>query len=433
MSKTEDLSASKGQAETRASFYLSDDGEWVPEGWDVVLADKFCVKVADGTHDSPKVSEDGYLLVTSKNIKNGRLDLSSAYLISEQDYVEVNRRSKVHKWDVLYSMIGTVGESCLVTNEPEFAIKNVGLFKNKSESHGKWLNYYLKSPQAIAHLNSRLGGTTQKYITLGYLRAFPIPEPPANERDSIVSVLGSLDDKIELLREQNETLEALAQTLFKRWFIDFNFPDENGKLYKDSGGNIDELEETSLDSFVDLNPIEKIDRHREYLFFDMKCLPLNELSLKVGIFKKSSSGSSFREGDTLLAKITPCLENGKTGLVQDLKGEEVARGSTEFIVLRPKENGSTCFNYCLARSSKFRDYAIRSMSGSSGRQRVPVDRVKSYSVINKPELIRYFQALVAPNFEKIKVNAQQIETLTQLRDTLLPKLMKGEIRVPVES
>ena len=164
----------------------------------------------------------------------------------------------------------------------------------------------------------------------------------------------------------------------------------------------------------------------------MKCLPQNQLNLSEGVYKVASSATAFREGDTLLAKITPCLENGKTGLVLDLKGEELARGSTEFIVMRARTEGSICFSYCLARDSKFRDYAIRSMSGSSGRQRVPLDRVKSYSIIDSSELIKKFEIVASSSFQKIKSNAQQIKTLTHLRDTLLPKLMKGEIRIRKE-
>ena len=161
----------------------------------------------------------------------------------------------------------------------------------------------------------------------------------------------------------------------------------------------------------------------------MKCLAQNQLSLNQGVYKKASSATVFREGDTLLAKITPCLENGKTGLVQDLRGEVLARGSTEFIVMRARGVGAKHFNYCLARDSKFRDYTIRSMSGSSGRQRVPLDRVKSYGILNAPDLIKEFESIAESNFKKIKTNTQQIQTLTDLRDTLLPKLMKGEIRI----
>ena len=167
------------------------------------------------------------------------LDTSSAYLISYEDYIEVNKRSKVHKWDVILSMIGTVGEVCLISEEPDFAIKNVGLFKfGGNEVRSKWVYYFLKSRMGQHYILSRLSGTTQKYITLGELRSFPIPNPAPSEQKSIANVLSSFDDKIELLRAQNKTLETLVQTLFKEWFVKFNFPNATGEMIDSELGQI---------------------------------------------------------------------------------------------------------------------------------------------------------------------------------------------------
>ncbi len=199
--------------------------------------------------------------------------------------------------------------------------------------------------------------------------------------------------------------------MFKEWFVNSDNP------------------ATSISNFIEFNPVEKIDRNSEYLFFDMKALPTDSMVMSEGIYKTSNSGTSFREKDTLLAKITPCLENGKTAFVLDLKGEEIARGSTEFIVMRAKKNGSPYLNYCLARYSLFRDYTVQSMIGTSGRQRVPVDRVKTFEINFSSSIIESFNSVLQPIFKKIKNNASQTQTLTKTRDTLLPKLMSGEIRI----
>ena len=114
----------------------------------VVSAEDFCLSVRDGTHDSPKPVEVGKFLVTSRHITGGKLDLANAYKTPERDFEEANRRSLVEQWDVLITMIGTVGEPYLVKEEPVFAIKNVGLFKSRGEVEGRWLYYYLLSPQA---------------------------------------------------------------------------------------------------------------------------------------------------------------------------------------------------------------------------------------------------------------------------------------------
>src|SRR5882724_7788663 len=116
--------------------------------WRTMTAEQFCASVRDGTHDSPKPVEHGRFLVTSRHIVGGRLDLDNAYFISQEDFEAINKRSKVDQWDVLISMIGTVGEPCLIKEEPDFAIKNIGLFKCTGEVEGRWLYYYLRSPDA---------------------------------------------------------------------------------------------------------------------------------------------------------------------------------------------------------------------------------------------------------------------------------------------
>ena len=176
--------------------------------------------VRDGTHDSPKEKPEGRFLITSKHIKNGKIDFSSAYRISEEDFDQINKRSKVDKWDILFSMIGTIAETVIVDFEPGFAIKNVGLFKTGNKDLSKWIYYYLKSTDAKNEIDACLKGSTQQYITLGDLRNFPIKIPPLPEQKAIAEVLTSLDDKIDLLHKQNKTLEQLAETLFRHHFID---------------------------------------------------------------------------------------------------------------------------------------------------------------------------------------------------------------------
>lgn len=176
--------------------------------FEIFLAEDYCLKVADGTHDSPKEVEFGKKLVTSKNIIGGTLNLDKSYNISLEDYNEVNKRSKVDKWDILLSMIGTVGEVALIKSEPDFAIKNVGLLKNKDEISAKWLYYYLKSDFGQYQIKSRLRGTTQVYIPLKDLRKLEIPVP--NEKEimiKVINILDSIDQKIENCNSINRNLE----------------------------------------------------------------------------------------------------------------------------------------------------------------------------------------------------------------------------------
>ncbi len=190
---------------------------------DFIRAEEYCVAVKDGTHNSPKKTENGVKLATSKNIIGGNLDLSTAYFISEEDANEVNKRSKVDKNDILISMIGTVGEVCLIKDDPDFVIKNVGLLKNKCAYKAKWLYFYLKTNQAQNLIKERLRGTTQQYLSLGELRNFPVLLPKNEDHlKNAVNILWELEQKIQLNTQINQTLEQIAQTIFKSWFIDFD-------------------------------------------------------------------------------------------------------------------------------------------------------------------------------------------------------------------
>ena len=193
--------------------------------WVTQEASEFCSSVRDGTHDSPKeVTEGGKNLVTSRHIKGGILDFTNSYKISTKDFNEINQRSKVDQWDVLFSMIGTIGEVLLVKEkEPDYAIKNVGLFKCKSELDGQWLYYYLNSPPVKREILSLSRGTTQQYIPLGSLRKLSIRCPNSDlEKEKIIRFLSYIDEKIEINKKSHETLEELAKAIFKSWFIDFD-------------------------------------------------------------------------------------------------------------------------------------------------------------------------------------------------------------------
>ncbi|MEI7983088.1 MAG: restriction endonuclease subunit S, partial [Bacteroidota bacterium] len=238
--------------------------------------------------------------------------------------------------------------------------------------------------------------------------------PDYSEQIQIASILNSLDDKIDLLHRQNKTLEQLAETIFRQWFVEE--AEESWEVRK-------------LDDLILFDPREKFDTPKEYKVFDMKCLSNTGMHIDEGVYRKISSATTFRNGDTLLAKITPCLENGKTGFVMQLNDNEVGKGSTEFVVMRSVGQVSAFWIYCLARNNGFRDNAILSMTGTSGRQRVQIDLLKNYEVKINDERMEDFHNAVEPMFKKIKANQTQIRTLTQLRDTLLPKLMSGEVRV----
>ncbi len=171
--------------------------------------------VRDGTHDSPKYQTTGFPLITSKNLKEGELSFANVNLINELDYKKINERSRVHKGDVLFAMIGTIGNPTLVTVEPNFAIKNVALLKIPSTQSGAFLKYYLASEAVISKMTMEAKGTTQKFVGLGYLRDFPIPLPPLPEQHRIVAILDAAFDHIATARANCEANLLNARAIFE--------------------------------------------------------------------------------------------------------------------------------------------------------------------------------------------------------------------------
>lgn len=171
--------------------------------------------VRDGTHDSPKYHATGFPLITSKNLKQSGLSFEHTNFISEQDYIKINQRSAVHKGDVLFAMIGTIGNPTLVTDEPNFAIKNVALFKVPHYQSGSFLKHYLSSEFVISKMAQEAKGTTQKFVGLGYLRNFPIKVPSLSEQKRIAAILDEALDGIANAKSNAEKNLYNARELFE--------------------------------------------------------------------------------------------------------------------------------------------------------------------------------------------------------------------------
>lgn len=194
----------------------SDIGE-IPKGWSTQTSSEFCDSVRDGTHDSPKpVSEGGHPLVTSKHIKGGILDLSSANRISTKDFVAVNKRSEVSGGDVLISMIGTLGELYFVDENPTYAIKNIGLFKAKSKESGLWFYLFLKSRASQEYLKISAQGSTQQYLSLKTLRNIPVISPSKSVLDNFSLISSPIFKRIKTAKDEIKTLSELRDTLLPK-------------------------------------------------------------------------------------------------------------------------------------------------------------------------------------------------------------------------
>ena len=175
-----------------------------------IRADEYCKFVTDGTHDSPKQVDKGRKLITSKHLGRYGIDFEGAKNISESDYEKVISRSKVEQWDILFSMIGTIGNLYLERNHKiEYACKNMGIFQlGGDESKAKWLYYYLQTPKAKEYIETSGRGTTQSYVPLSALRALPVDVVDDFTRDKIIEILWDIDEKILTNQQVNENLAA---------------------------------------------------------------------------------------------------------------------------------------------------------------------------------------------------------------------------------
>ena len=193
-----------------------DTGEWEEKKLGEVC------DVRDGTHDSPKYINKGFALITSKNLKNDTLNYDKVKYISEEDYTNINKRSKVDVGDILFAMIGTIGNPVVIKNKPCFAIKNVALFKVPKDQDSYFFKYYLDSQYVIQKMQKDAKGATQRFVGLGYLRNFRIPLPPLPEQKQIVKkldVVSTETKKLETIYQQKITcLDELKKSILQKAF-----------------------------------------------------------------------------------------------------------------------------------------------------------------------------------------------------------------------
>lgn len=291
----------------------------------------------------------------------------------------------------------------------------------------EFVYYALKNNEGI--LQGKQSGAAIPHVTPRLIYGLQVLLPDLERQRRISTILSAYDSLIENNQRQIKLLEEAAQRLYREWFVDLRFPGHEDVPVVD--GVPEGWIACTLDDVIEFNPRVALTKDRI-----KQCIPMSALSTQSMILDSreftetaSNSGSKFRNGDTLLARITPCLENGKTGFVSGVLSDEGAVGSTEFIVMRSKKLNPYMV-YLLARTDDFRQNAINSMTGSDGRQRAQPDKIRTYSYMLPPiEMIDHFGKLCEPMFEAICALNQQNEGLAQARDRLLPKLMSGEITV----
>ena len=415
------------------------------------LIQKKLLEIGDGYRaKNTELSSSGLPFARAGNINDG-FKFDDADYFSEKDLFKVgNKFSKAG--DVVFTSKGTVGRFALVTsNTPRFVYSPQLCFWRSLRPDvllPEYLYYWMNSAEFLQQIGYLKGQTDMAdYVSLRDQRKITATIPTIRVQRKIVSVLKPLDDRINLLRQKNSTLETIAQSLFKSWFVDFDpvrvkmdgrFPEKmdeaTAALFPDSfvetefGSVPKGWKLTSLINAFDMNPRRLIKKGIRAPYLDMASLSTRGHCVEAPIEREMSSGTKFCNGDTLMARITPCLENGKSAFVDFLLDEQIGWGSTEFLVIRPKKPLPNYFGYLLCRHPPFREYAIQSMSGTSGRQRVQNDALGRYPLAVPDEKVASaFAQIVEALQQNITVNHKTSRTLAELRDTLLPRLISGQL------
>lgn len=359
-------------------------------------------------------------------------DVKKAHLyITEYDttYSDIGlAQSKLWKKGTLcITIAANIAESAILGIEACFPDSVVGFtpFKNKGDL--KFVKYMLDEFKVYMQQISK--GTTQDNLSLEKLRRVKFRAPSYDTQVRIAGILSTYDNLIENNNKRIKNLEQMAENLYKEWFVRFRFPGHETTPLEN--GIPRGWSEKRLSDLIDVDPLLPVKKGIQVKSIPMEALSTDSMIVDENCIQlvDNPSGSHSQNGDTLVARITPCLENGKTGFVQCLDDGETATGSTEFIVLRSKEL-SPYYVYCFARSEFFRQTAILSMNGADGRQRVNVPKIRSMK-ITKPsnDVIKQFNSIVKPIFEEIYLLTKQNKNNIKQRNLLLPRLMSGKLAV----
>lgn len=385
--------------------------------WKEYILNEVIDKFIDYRGRTPKKTNSGIPLITAKVVKNGRL-LEPNEFIAEADYEDWMTRGFPKLNDVILTSEAPLGEVALVNDEKiALAQRIITLQTKKNICNSIFLKYYFQSYIGQNALQSRASGSTVEGIKSAELKKVEIQLPPLPEQKAIASVLSSLDDKIDLLHQQNQTLEALAETLFLNFIGEREFNSKLSDIFSLQNGYAFRSK-----SFKEVGTIRVI--KIKNISGDIVDITNSDFVDDESI-KKLDVKFKINSGDILIAMTG--AEVGKLGIVpetdQDLWLNQRV-GS-----LKEKFEGAKYLAYLHLKSDFGQDYIENTATGSA-QPNISGEGIENceFPLYEEDELEDICNKL-SPLYDKVIFNLGQIQTLTKLRDTLLPKLMSGEVRV----
>jgi len=412
-----------------------------------------CLLVVDCPHATPKWTENGVVVLRNQNIKAGRLDLSTPSFTDEEHYKGRTKRAAPKAGDIVITREAPMGDVCLIPEGLRCCLgqRQVLLRPDPEKVDARFLLFALQSPYIQFQIGWNEGtGSTVSNLRIPVLESLKIPTPPMPLQVEIATTLGALDDRITLLRETNATLEAIAQALFKSWFVDFDpvraklegrapegMDEATARLFPDSfeeselglvprGWRVGTLADLS-----DLNPESwSAKNHPDIVaYIDLANAKDNEIaSVTDFAFDDAPSRARrvLRTGDTIVGTVRP--GNRSFAFIHEPASNLTA--STGFAVLRPSAVKNTEFVYLAATQDSSIEHLAHVADGGA-YPAVRPDVVSGLQcVVPNEQALEAFHLVAAPLLAKVSENQAQAQTLSTLRDTLLPRLISGQLRLP---
>jgi type I restriction enzyme S subunit len=410
-------------------------------------------QIFDGPHATPTRLDAGPVFLGITSLNKGRIDLSASDHVSEEDFTKWTRRVTPKPGDVVFSYETKLGEAAIIPEGLRCCLgRRMGLMRpDPKKLDSRFLLFYYLGPEFQEVIRERtIHGSTVERLALIEFPQFPLRIPPLAEQKAIAAVLGALDDKIELNRRMNATLEAMARALFQSWFVDFD--PVRAKLDGRKPVGMDSTTAALFPEHLEDSPLGHIPKgwrsctlgdiaKNVSITFDFKRTPevvfINTGDVLEGDFLHSKRSlyaglpgqakKSIRPDDILFSEIRPA--NKRYAYVDFDSSDYVV--STKFMIIRgSKEIHPRLLYRILTAKETLDEFQVQAESRSGTFPQITFDSISHLPIMLPPiEIQEAFQRAVGKMDAQIKVNKQQSRTLATLRDTLLPKLLSGELSV----
>jgi type I restriction enzyme S subunit len=396
-------------------------------------------KLGDGLHGTPIYDENGeYYFINGSNLVDGKIVINSnTKKVTEEEFLKYKK--DLSDKTILLGINGTIGNIALYNDELCILGKSAAYLNINNDFDKQFIRYVLTNDHFQNYIKNNASGTTIKNVGLGLLREyeFSAPEDKAKQQE-IAQILTSLDDKIELNLQMNQTLEAMAQTLFKEWFVNFNFPEFNGEL---ENGLPKGWRMTKLSEIIE---IKHGYAFKGEFFSDSeeKDILVTPGNFKIGggfnsqkfkYYKGDIPNDYILNRNDLIVTMTDLSKAGDTlgysALVPTIDGKRLLHNQRIGKVVFKSDLPVNYFLYWLMRQDDYRHFVLGGATGSTVKHTSPTRICEFEFPLPSEELLSKFETKIKSLSEKAQENEIQINTLTQTRDAILPKLMSGELIV----